>query len=231
MLDSLEQRWSEYERWKTRSNYSPRAGNPGGNDTSGSGGGIANMGIMLTVDNCIISHNHLGRNAGVPETWGAGIYSQGNLTVNNSTISNNQTNPEANKDDGGGIAVYKPGGSTAVFVLRNSTVRDNTAAQVAGGLFIYLIKSATIINSTIADNTSHTTGGGGAYIATTDGVTFSFATVSGFAGLFTMSGAAFGPTIAAVIYDAAQSYRAAFTIFAALSMAAIAVIYFARPPD
>ena len=59
----------------------------------------------------------------------------------------------------------------------------------------------------------------------------SFATVSGFAGLFTMSGAAFGPTIAAFIYDAAHSYRAAFTIFAALSLVAIIVIYFAKPPD
>jgi MFS family permease len=59
----------------------------------------------------------------------------------------------------------------------------------------------------------------------------SFATVSGFIGLFTMSGAAFGPTIAAVIYDTAQSYRTAFTIFAALSIVAIIVIYFAKPPD
>ncbi len=59
----------------------------------------------------------------------------------------------------------------------------------------------------------------------------SFATVSGLAGLFTLSGAAFGPTIAAVIYDAAQSYQTAFTIFAALSLVAIIVIYFARWPD
>jgi MFS family permease len=59
---------------------------------------------------------------------------------------------------------------------------------------------------------------------------FSFATVSGLAGLFTMSGAAFGPTIAGLIYDAAQSYRMAFTIFAAMSMVAILVIYFAKPP-
>jgi MFS family permease len=57
----------------------------------------------------------------------------------------------------------------------------------------------------------------------------SFATVSGLAGLFTMSGAAFGPTLAGVIYDATQSYRLAFTIFAALSMVAILVIFFARP--
>ena len=59
----------------------------------------------------------------------------------------------------------------------------------------------------------------------------SFATVSGFAGLFTLPGAAFGPTIAAAIYDANQSYQAAFTIFAALSLVAIIVIYFARRLD
>ena len=58
----------------------------------------------------------------------------------------------------------------------------------------------------------------------------SFSTVSGLAGLFTMSGAAFGPTIAGLIYDAAGSYRLAFTIFAVMSMAAILVISFARPP-
>lgn len=59
----------------------------------------------------------------------------------------------------------------------------------------------------------------------------SFATVSGLAGLFTMTGAAFGPTIAGLIYDAAQSYRTAFTIFAAMSCVAILIIYFAKPSN
>lgn len=59
----------------------------------------------------------------------------------------------------------------------------------------------------------------------------SFATVSGLAGLFTMSGAAFGPTIAGVIFDATQSYQLAFTIFAGMTMVAILVIFFARPPN
>ena len=58
----------------------------------------------------------------------------------------------------------------------------------------------------------------------------SFAMVAGFTGLFTMSGAAFGPTLAGVIYDATGSYQMAFTIFAALSMIAMIVIFFARPP-
>jgi cyanate permease len=58
----------------------------------------------------------------------------------------------------------------------------------------------------------------------------SFASVSGLAGLFTMSGAAFGPMLAGFIYDATGSYRLAFTIFAVLSILAMIVIYFARPP-
>jgi MFS family permease len=59
----------------------------------------------------------------------------------------------------------------------------------------------------------------------------SFATVSGLAGVFTMSGAAFGPAIAGFIFDATQSYRTAFNIFAAMSVIAILVIYFAKPPE
>ena len=58
----------------------------------------------------------------------------------------------------------------------------------------------------------------------------SFATVSGLAGVFTMSGAAFGPGIAGIIFDATGSYQMAFTIFAAMSAVAILVIYFAKPP-
>jgi MFS family permease len=58
----------------------------------------------------------------------------------------------------------------------------------------------------------------------------SFATISGLAGVFTMSGAAFGPSIAGFIFDATDSYQMAFTIFAAMSMVAILVIYFAKPP-
>jgi MFS family permease len=58
----------------------------------------------------------------------------------------------------------------------------------------------------------------------------SFATISGLVGVFTMSGAAFGPSIAGLIFDATQSYQMAFTIFAAMSVVAILLIYFAKPP-
>ncbi|HEA67231.1 MAG TPA: MFS transporter [Desulfobacterales bacterium] len=58
----------------------------------------------------------------------------------------------------------------------------------------------------------------------------SFATISGVIGLFSMSGAAFGPMIAGSIFDAYQSYQNAFTLFAGASFLAMFVILFAKPP-
>ena len=57
----------------------------------------------------------------------------------------------------------------------------------------------------------------------------SFATVSGTIGFFAMPGAAFGPMIAGVIFDASQSYQAAFLFFAGTSFVAMMAIIFARP--
>ncbi len=58
----------------------------------------------------------------------------------------------------------------------------------------------------------------------------SYGTVSGWAGLFSVSGAAFGPTIAGVIYDATHSYHRAFIIFSTVSVLAAISIFFAKPP-
>jgi MFS family permease len=58
----------------------------------------------------------------------------------------------------------------------------------------------------------------------------SFGTITGLAGLFSVSGAAFGPVIAGLIYDATRDYRIAFTIFAAASLLAMVAVFFARPP-
>ncbi len=58
----------------------------------------------------------------------------------------------------------------------------------------------------------------------------SFATVSGSIGLFTMSGAAFGPVIAGMIFDTTQSYQLSFILFATASFLAMGIIYFAKPP-
>ncbi len=58
----------------------------------------------------------------------------------------------------------------------------------------------------------------------------SFATVSGTIGLITISGAAFGPFIAGLIFDATQSYTMSFVLFASASFISAGIIYFARPP-
>ena len=58
----------------------------------------------------------------------------------------------------------------------------------------------------------------------------SFGTVAGSSMLFSMLGAALGPTVAGIIYDTTQSYQMAFTIFAATSLLAIGAIFFAKPP-
>ena len=59
----------------------------------------------------------------------------------------------------------------------------------------------------------------------------SFGTVSGLTGVFGSSGAAFGPMIAGLIFDATQSYRIAFTIFAVASAVAAVIVIFAKPPN
>ncbi|MFH1154752.1 MAG: MFS transporter [Pseudomonadota bacterium] len=58
----------------------------------------------------------------------------------------------------------------------------------------------------------------------------SFAAVSGTIGLFSMTGAAFGPVIAGIIFDATRSYQWSFILFATCSFLAMGIIYFARPP-
>jgi sugar phosphate permease len=58
----------------------------------------------------------------------------------------------------------------------------------------------------------------------------SFATMSGAIGLITIPGAAFGPVIAGVIFDATQSYTISFILFSSASFLSAGIIYFARPP-
>jgi sugar phosphate permease len=58
----------------------------------------------------------------------------------------------------------------------------------------------------------------------------SFGTVFGLAGLFISSVSSLGPMISGFIYDATQSYRIAFSIFAAMSAVATLFLIYAKPP-
>ncbi|MBU3916269.1 MFS transporter, partial [bacterium] len=59
----------------------------------------------------------------------------------------------------------------------------------------------------------------------------SFGSVSGLIGLFSTSGAAFGPMIAGLIFDATQNYQLAFIIFASFGLLATVIIPLAKPPE
>jgi CSLREA domain-containing protein len=99
------------------------------------GGGIKNQGTM-TVRNSTISGNSA-------EDAGGGILNLSTLTVEGSTISGN-TAPA-----GGGISSVYP----ATLTIINSTISGNSAENWGAGVFVGTGSPATIISSTIANNT------------------------------------------------------------------------------
>ena len=123
----------------------------GGNGTgttntvyNGSGGGIADIGGVLTVNNSTISNNFV-------TITGGGIYiNGGTVTINNSTISTN-TASSGTTGSGGGIFTR-----LATLTLTSSTIANNSAPTNGGGIYA-LSNAATntsIRNTIIAANTS-----------------------------------------------------------------------------
>jgi MFS family permease len=60
--------------------------------------------------------------------------------------------------------------------------------------------------------------------------TKAFATIQGVSRSITTAGTFMGPIIAGLFYDLTKSYMIAFTIFAGVSLLAMACMYFAKPP-
>jgi hypothetical protein len=114
---------------------------------SGSGGGIYNSGGSLTVANCVLNGN-------VAHSFGGGISGGGTFTVTDSTLSYNRAG------EGGGIY------SGVGLVLSNSTLRGNYArgnsssAPSGGGGIHNEGGQLTIANSTLSENSCDTAGGG-----------------------------------------------------------------------
>jgi predicted outer membrane repeat protein len=134
-----------------------------GNNLSGSGGGIINLGV-LTVSGCTLAGNSAGNDGG-------GIFNLGGtLTVSNSTLKGNS----ADGDAGGGIVNWE-----GTLTVSASTVCGNSAA-VGGGIF-NIFGSATINRSTLSGNTAEDGGGidnGGTQ--TVSGCTLAGNTATGF---------------------------------------------------
>ena len=113
--------------------------------TNSFGGGIRNAGT-LTLQSVTLSSNQSTGNAG------GGIANEaGALTLNSTTLTNNTASTL-----GGGIALL---GGTLEAV--NLSLNNNTAiSDRGGGLWIGTSASATLVNSTINNNSADTNGGG-----------------------------------------------------------------------
>ena len=106
------------------------------------GGGISSWGIgALTISNSIISGNTAGGGGGIAAVGGTLI------TLNNSSVINNHSY------NGAGIWTGQN------LILNNSTIKDNTASENGGGIFIYVTNSMTLNNSTITGNQALNGGG------------------------------------------------------------------------
>jgi uncharacterized repeat protein (TIGR02543 family) len=122
--------------------------------TTGSGGGINNVGT-LTVTNSTISGN-------IAAFSGGGIINSRTLTVTNSTISGNISNSTASMGGGGGgIANVGVNFSSPTLTVTNSTISGNSVTGAAGGGIFHKDGNLTVTNSTISGNIAFT--GGGVY--------------------------------------------------------------------
>ena len=113
------------------------------------GGGIYNRGD-LTITNCIVAENE----AVDLFSAGGGVASEGNLSVVASTVTDNTA------EGGGGIANANVG---SLIVSNSTTISGNHATGEFPGITGGGILSAapiTVLDSTIAGNTSNFSGGG-----------------------------------------------------------------------
>ena len=134
-------------------------GSIGGGDISGSGGGIANAG-MLTLTNSTVTGNTAGINSqgtGTDPGNGGGIDNTGTLTVTGSTVSNNTAISFSAfipfNGSGAGIANE----ANATLTVTGSTVSNNTTTGfqcVGGGIFNAPLGTTTVINSTLSGNSA-----------------------------------------------------------------------------
>jgi predicted outer membrane repeat protein len=115
-----------------------------GNVAGGIGGGIVSHG-MLTITDCILSHNSAGT--------GCGIFNEGVTTITNSTISGNITSGSGL----GGGAIYNHLGLVSVS---NSTLSGNSASNLDGGAIYNDRGTVTVINTTLSGNSAKRAGGG-----------------------------------------------------------------------
>ena len=148
----------------------------------GNGGGIMNLRGTLIVMNSQVNDNVADRNTAAPPFFtgalGGGIVSIGSGVagvVHSTTIINSSLSGNSADGGGGGIAIGSLGASSGTLTVINSTITDNTAAELdpvpdgprlerGGGILAVGIfggtNDVTLINSRVTGNQAHKNGGG-----------------------------------------------------------------------
>jgi hypothetical protein len=142
------------------------------NDANDGAAIVVASGAEVNVTRTTVEDNDAASSTSSPE--GGGIRSSGTLTVTDSVISGNEATGTGVSAGGGGIDIA--GGSGTIrrsLVSENISVSDTTFEQGGG---IRASAPATIVNSTIFDNTANGSSGGGLFVfansATLNHVTF-----------------------------------------------------------
>jgi hypothetical protein len=127
------------------------------NNRCSSGGALGFLAAHLTLANSILDGNSATGTGGNPGNGGNGgaIYSDGNsqtMSICGSSLSNNTANAR-----GGGFMRVSNNGVGPMTIDR-STIHGNVGSLQAGGLYLQGLQ-ATIVDSTISENTSASRGG------------------------------------------------------------------------
>ncbi len=125
-----------------------------GNVAADQGGGLSNDGFnttVATVSDSTISGNAAG--------WGGGVEQYyGTMVLTNCTVSGNTAGNGAGLHNGSYCEFCQ--GRPAILDIRNSTISDNHASGLGGGIATYQRGAAVLQNSTLSGNTAGGVGGG-----------------------------------------------------------------------
>jgi len=152
-----------------------------GRAVGGSGGGLANLGL-LTIHDCAFTENFAVIAGGIVSNgtldisnstvagnevalFAAGIFAGGVMRMVDTTVRDNGLLGDPAPEIGGGIVVASGGTAT----IKHSTISNNRAGNYGGGIYV---ESATLnlVNTTLSDNVCNGIGGGLAVISGTAGL-------------------------------------------------------------
>ncbi len=121
----------------------------GGRVTEDNGGAVRSSGNLTIIDSVITGNTAI---SVASSGYGGGIDSSGQLTIIRSTLSSNSAT-----NDGGAISASND------LIITDSSISGNTASSFGAGLAFFpssASNTATILRSTIANNTAGDSGGG-----------------------------------------------------------------------